>query len=118
MSGAHVVLDRPTAETPRTNAEGFEIVSETLQFKRYVRVADRVVKYPNGTEVKFDVLVSKSASPSLSPSLPPSLPLSPSLSLSLLSLSLSLSLPEPPTLAATPPPTRLRRRVCSQAITS
>ena len=36
--------DRPSAETPKTNAEGFEIVSETLQFKRYVRVADRLVK--------------------------------------------------------------------------
>ena len=40
--------------------QGFSILSETLQFKRYVRVVDRVVKYPNGTEMKFDVLVSKS----------------------------------------------------------
>ena len=97
-------LDRPAADTPTTNAEGFEILSETMQFKRYVRVVDRVVKfslphspqsfclrcvegrlhlamahgqeadatnsvlnrewhpyrYPNGSEVKFDVLVSKS----------------------------------------------------------
>lgn len=35
---------RPPAETPKTNAEGFEILNESLQFKRYVRVVDRVVK--------------------------------------------------------------------------
>ena len=34
----------PPAETPKTNAEGFEILSETLQFKRYIRVVDRIVK--------------------------------------------------------------------------
>jgi hypothetical protein len=44
-------VERPTAATPKTNAEGFEILSETLQFKRYVQVVDRIVKYPNGKEV-------------------------------------------------------------------
>jgi len=36
--------ERPPSETPKTNAEGFEILSETLEYKRYVRVVDRVVK--------------------------------------------------------------------------
>jgi len=45
-------VERPTAATPKTNAEGFEILSETLQFTRYVQVVDRIVKYPNGKEVR------------------------------------------------------------------
>ena len=36
--------DSNPAETPKTNAEGFEILSETLQFKRYIQVVDRIVK--------------------------------------------------------------------------
>ncbi len=51
VEGPTAAAERPTAATPKTNAEGFEILSETLQFKRYVQVVDRIVKYPNGKEV-------------------------------------------------------------------
>ncbi|EKX46814.1 hypothetical protein GUITHDRAFT_107171 [Guillardia theta CCMP2712] len=40
--------------------EGFEVLKEEQIFHRYLTIIDRVVKYPNGKEVKFDVLTCPS----------------------------------------------------------
>lgn len=44
------------------NSGGFELVSETLSYKRYQTVHERLVRYPDGREVSFDVVGTASRS--------------------------------------------------------
>ena len=52
---ANADSQRKPASTPAV-LEGFEVLSETPVYQRYLQVEDRTIRYPDGHEARFDIV--------------------------------------------------------------